>query len=171
MNRHHAGMSSAGTISAAAAAIKEAMTAAVVDPNATVASDRRSWNDAVANDALADGSDEHLEEIAGVPVSMGGADRRRRPGDHRVRPRRRAHSRVIGDASRVASRLALATNCKVLLVDYRLLPEHDIADPIADVVSVHRELVARYRRRSRAHSVRGRFVGRSAGGCCAGGIA
>ena len=60
-------MSSASTISAAAAAIKETMTAAVVDPNATVESDRRSWIDAVANAALADGSDEHLEEIAGVP--------------------------------------------------------------------------------------------------------
>ena len=36
-SRHDAGMSSARTISAAAAAIKESMTAAVVDPKATVA--------------------------------------------------------------------------------------------------------------------------------------
>ena len=136
-------MSSASTISAAAAAIKETMTAAVVDPNATVESDRRSWIDAVANAALADGSDEHLEEIAGVPcrwvAPISGGD---------LAIIVYAHGGGLTAGSSVthrefASRLALATTCKVLLVDYRLLPEHDIAEPIADVVSVHRELVAR----------------------------
>ncbi|HZY06319.1 MAG TPA: alpha/beta hydrolase, partial [Ilumatobacteraceae bacterium] len=116
-------MSSASTISAAAAAIKETMTAAVVDPNATVESDRRSWIDAVANAALADGSDEHLEEIAGVPcrwvAPISGGD---------LAIIVYAHGGGLTAGSSVthrefASRLALATSSKVLLVDYRLLPE------------------------------------------------
>ena len=136
-------MSSGSTISAAAAAIKETMTAAVVDPNTTVESDRRSWIDAVADAALADGADEHLKEIAGVPCRwvspIAG-------GDLAIIVYAHGGGLIAGSSvthREFASRLALATSCKVLLVDYRLLPEHDIAEPIADVVSVHRELIAR----------------------------
>jgi epsilon-lactone hydrolase len=136
-------MSSDNTISAAAAAIKRAITAAVVDPNSTVGADRQSWIDAVADVALADGTEEHLEEIAGVPCrwisSIVGED---------LAIIVYAHGGGLTAGSSVthrefASRLALATKCKVLLVDYRLLPEHDIVEPIADVVSVHRELLHR----------------------------
>jgi len=137
------GMSTAGTISPAAAAIKASMTAAVVDPNSTVESDRRSWIAAVADAPLAQGTVEHLEEIAGVPC------RQLSPvGGGYLATLVYAHGGGLTAGSSVthrelASRLALATSCSVLLVDYRLLPEHDITEPIADVVSVHRALVAR----------------------------
>ena len=51
-------------ISAAAAAIKRGITAAIVDPQATVESDRRAW---IAGSAPGVGTDERLEQISGVP--------------------------------------------------------------------------------------------------------
>ena len=60
-------MSPVNSLSVAAAAIKLAITAEVLDPKSTVESDRQAWIDAVADVALADGTVEHREVIAGVP--------------------------------------------------------------------------------------------------------
>ncbi|MEP7112824.1 MAG: alpha/beta hydrolase, partial [Ilumatobacteraceae bacterium] len=136
-------MSPANSLSAAAAAIKQTITAEVFDPTSTIESDRQAWIDAVADVALADGTVEHLEVLAGVPCrwvspSVGGA----------LPIIVYAHGGGLVAGSSVthrgfASRLAWVTHCHVLLVDYRLLPEHQIAEPIADVVSVYRALIAR----------------------------
>ncbi len=131
------------SLSAAAAALKLAITAEVLDPKSTVESDRQAWIDAVADVALADGALEHREVIAGVPCrwvspSLG--------EDLAIIVYAHGGGLIAGSSvthREFASRLALATYCHVLLVDYRLLPEHQIADPIADVVSVYRALVAR----------------------------
>ncbi len=147
------------SISAAAAAIKESITPAVVDPNSTVESDRQAWIDATANVALAAGASEHLETIAGVPCRW-------------VSPEVGEGLPIIvyghggglsaGSSTthrEFASRLALATGCRMLLVDYRLLPEHDIDEPLADVVDVYRSLIER----SAGASTRILFGGDSSG--------
>ena len=92
------------------------MTAAVVDPNATVESDRRSWIDAVAGAVLADGSDEHLEEIAGVPCRwvspIAG-------GELAIIVYAHGGGLTAGSSVTHAVRFpAPRADCKVLLVDY-----------------------------------------------------
>ena len=129
-------------ISAAAAAIKRTIGAETVDPEATVASDRRAWIDAVADVALSAGTRERVEHIGGVPCRWVAPTSGDAPAVIVY-----AHGGGLVAGSPVthrefASRLALATRCPVLLVDYRLLPEHGIAEPIDDVVAVHRALTA-----------------------------
>jgi epsilon-lactone hydrolase len=136
-------MSGEDSLSAAAIAIKATMSADVVDPSATVESDRAAWIDAVAGAELAIGTEELVEEIAGLPCRW-------------VSPTDRvsgativyAHGGGLVAGSAVthrefASRLAVAAVSDVVLVDFRLLPEHGIAQPIEDVVSVYRSLVVR----------------------------
>jgi epsilon-lactone hydrolase len=136
-------MSSSDRLSAEAAAIKATLTREAFDPTSTVETDRQAWLDAVADVPLADGAEERGEQIAGVQCRwvspIHGAT---------LATIVYAHGGGLTAGSSVtsrefASRLALATSCAVLLVDYRLLPEHDIAAPIADVVAVHRGLTGR----------------------------
>lgn len=135
------------SISAAAAAIKATIKPEVIDRSSTVESERQGWLDAVADAVLAAGTSERVEEIGGVPcrwVSPQHGD-----GFDAARPTIvYAHGGGLTAGSSVtsrefASRLALAVDCHVLLVDYRLLPEHDMTAPIADVVSVYRSLIDR----------------------------
>ena len=141
--RHDPGMSGGALISEEAAAIKRTIAAAIVDPQATVESDRRTWIEGVADAVLAVGTDERLEQISGVPcrwVSPIHSD------DLALIVYGHGGGLVSGSSvthREFASRLALATQCRVLLVDYRLLPEHGIGDAIADIASVYRRLVAR----------------------------
>jgi acetyl esterase/lipase len=136
-------MSEGDVISAAAAAIKRTITAASVDPLATVESDRRGWIEAVADAALAVGTEERLEQISGVWcrwVSPIVGD------DLAIVVYGHGGGLVSGSSvthREFASRLALTTQCRVLLVDYRLLPEHGIDEAIADIVAVYRGLVGR----------------------------
>jgi epsilon-lactone hydrolase len=116
------------------------MSIEVFDPSSTIESDRQAWIDAVAGAELALGTEERLESIGGVPcrwVSPTGGDS--------VATILYAHGGGLVSGSSVthrefASRLALAAVSDVLLVDYRLLPEHGIDEPIEDVMSVSRSL-------------------------------
>ena len=137
-------MSGADSISAEAAAIKATMSVEVPDPSATVESDRRAWIDAVAGVELAIGTEEHLEEISGVPCRWVSPI-----SDGTIATIVFAHGGGLVAGSSVthrelASRLALAADSDVVLVDYRLLPEHGIADSIQDLLTVHRSLMVRY---------------------------
>jgi epsilon-lactone hydrolase len=137
-------VTSAVSISPEATAIRNTMSVEVPDPSATVESDRQAWIDAVSEAELATGIEELVEDIAGVPcrwVSPTGRDS--------IATVVYAHGGGLVAGSSVthremASRLALAADSDVLLVDYRLLPEHGIAEPIEDVLSVYRSLVVRY---------------------------
>ena len=119
------------------------MSVEVPDPSATVESDRRAWLDAVAEVE----SPSALKSTSRkLPVCR--VDGFRRPAVTPSRPsctpRWRARCGLVGDPPVVASRLALAADSDVVLVDYRLLPEHGIADSIQDVMTVHRSLMGRY---------------------------
>lgn len=135
------------SISAAAAAIKQSIEPVAVDSGSSVESDRQAWIDAVADVPLAAGTHERLDEISGVPGRWVSThlDEDRDPARPIIVY---GHGGGLTAGSSItsrefASRMALAGNCHVLLVDYRLLPEHGIAAPIADVVSVYRSLVDR----------------------------
>jgi epsilon-lactone hydrolase len=136
-------MSGEDSLSAEATAIKATISADVVNPSATVESDRAAWIDAVAGVELAIGTEEVVEEIAGVPcrwVSPTGSD------SSATIVYAHGGGLVAGSAvthREFASRLAVAAVSDIVLVDYRLLPEHGIAQPIEDVVSVYRSLVIR----------------------------
>jgi acetyl esterase/lipase len=137
-------MSGAHSLSAAAAAIKQTMVVEAVDPSSTVESERRAWIDAVADAKLAIGTEEHVDEVAGVPCRWVS------PTDGQsIATIVYAHGGGLVAGSSVthrelASRLVLSASSDVLLVDYRLLPEHEIAKPIEDVVSVYRSLLVRF---------------------------
>jgi monoterpene epsilon-lactone hydrolase len=142
-------MSDANSLSAAAAAIRQTISVEVWDPSSTVEADRQAWIDAVADAQLANGTEELVEEIAGVPcrwVSPTGSDS--------TATIAYAHGGGLVSGSSIthrefASRLALAAVSDVLLIDYRLLPEHGIAQPIEDVLAVYRSLVVRFAKRQR----------------------
>jgi epsilon-lactone hydrolase len=129
------------SISAEAAAIKQSIEPEPVDPSSTVESDRQAWLDAVADVPLVAGTAERVEVIAGVPCRWISPHM---DEDFPTIVYGHGGGLTAGSSAtsrEFASRLAVATCCHVLLVDYRLLPEHDIADPIADVVAVYRWLV------------------------------
>jgi len=131
------------SISAAAATIKQSIKPEVVDPSATVESDRQTWADAVAGIPLAAGAIERVEDIDGVPCRWVSPDL---DADLPIIVYAHGGGLVAGSSvtsREFASRLALAIECHVLLVEYRLLPEHHIDQSIADVVSVHLALVGR----------------------------
>jgi epsilon-lactone hydrolase len=137
-------MSGAHSLSAAAAAIKQTMVVEAVDPSSTVESERRAWIDAVADAKLAIATEEHVDQVAGVPCRWVSPT-----GRESIATIVYAHGGGLVAGSSVthrelASRLALAASSDVLLVDYHLLPEHEIAQPIEDVLSVYRSLLVRF---------------------------
>jgi monoterpene epsilon-lactone hydrolase len=127
-----------------AAAARTGIEPEIVEPDRSVADERQAWHDAVVDLPLADGTTESVATYAGVPcrwVQVTTDDDAGRPPVIVY-----VHGGGFLSGSSVthrsfASRLALRTGCSVLLVDYRLLPEHSFPAPIDDVVTVVTELV------------------------------
>ena len=126
-----------------AAAVRAGIEPEIVEPDRTVADERQAWHDAVVDLPLADGTTESVATYAGVPCRWVRASN---DDAGRVPVIVYAHGGGFLSGSSVthrgfASRLVLRTGCSVLLVDYRLLPEHSFPAPIDDVATVITELV------------------------------
>lgn len=127
-----------------AAAVRAGIEPEIVEPDRTVVDERQAWHDAVVDLPLADGAKESMATYAGVPCRWVRVTTDDNAG--RLPVIVYAHGGGFLSGSSVthrgfASRLVLGTGCSVLLVDYRLLPEHSFPAPIDDVATVLSELV------------------------------
>lgn len=130
-------------ISAEAAAIKAGIRCELPDPDVTLEAQRARWNDAAAQTPHTPGIVTLERSIAGVACLQVTAEVNANTGAVVVY----AHGGGLTSGSPIthrefASRLALATETAVLLVDYRLLPENPISAPVDDIVAVHQSLLA-----------------------------
>ncbi len=124
-------------ISQKAALIRASLVPETVDPGWTLEAERRGWEQATSDDRLAPGTSETFDTIGGRPTlwiepdgveatsplivyAHGGGLTAGSPATHRA----------------FGSRLADVCRARVLLVDYRLLPEHPFPAPLDDVVAV-----------------------------------
>ena len=117
--------------------IRAGIVRAMVDPSTSVLDERNAWEAAAAAVPLPEWAAEELIEIGGVPC-------------------RTVRAETVGDGAPVVvynhgggfvsgsslttrvfgARLSAATGAVVVLVDYRLLPEHSFPAPLDDVVTV-----------------------------------
>jgi epsilon-lactone hydrolase len=111
-----------------------------VRADVTLEQQRREWEEYAAALLLAPGTRSEPEVIGGVPclwvVSENGCDAGAILYAH-------GGGLVTGSAvthRELASRLAAASGRRVLLVDYRLMPEHPFPAPLEDFLRVHRTL-------------------------------
>jgi acetyl esterase/lipase len=130
-------------LSQQAALIRASLVPEMVEPDLTLEAERRAWEEAARHDRLAAGTTELADTIAGRPVrwiepdgvapnapvmvyAHGGGLTTGSPSTHRA----------------FASRLAAECRTRLLLVDYRLLPDSPFPAPLDDVVAVVDELVS-----------------------------
>ena len=116
-----------------------------VRPGVSLADQRKEWADYAAKVPLVEGTRLQEEIIAGVPcVWIRSADN----GSEDRRTILYFHGGGLVDGSPVthrefASRLARTTELAVILVDYRLAPEHPFPAALDDALAVYRALVSR----------------------------
>lgn len=130
-------------ISEQAAHIRASMEAETIDPGWTVQAERQGWEQAASDDQLAPRTTEAVEMIAGVPglwIEPDGAD-----AGSPVMVYAHGGGLIAGSPTThraFASRLAVACQARLLLVDYRLLPDHPFPAPLDDVVAVVDDLAS-----------------------------
>jgi monoterpene epsilon-lactone hydrolase len=115
----------------------------LADPNYTFDDFRRIFEDWLAQFAIPDGTRFSGEDCGGVPCIWVDA-----PGSTQDRVIVHFHSGgyLMGSASGYRSFggfLAAATGCRVLLVDYRLAPEHPFPSAIQDALAVYTWLLGK----------------------------
>ena len=130
-------------ISREASLIRASIVPEVVEPGWTLGAERSGWEEATRSDRLAVGTTEHEDTVGGRPVLWivpddtpttdaiivyvhGGGLTAGSPRTHRA----------------FASRLAAGCRVRLLLVDYRLLPESAFPAPLEDVIAVVEELIS-----------------------------
>jgi epsilon-lactone hydrolase len=134
-----------------------------VPPSTTLAEQRKAWIEHARTQPLSPGTSAVAEVIDGVPCLWVRSDE---GGDDRTVVYLHGGGLVDGSAlthRELASRLARTTRHAVLLVDYRLLPEHPPEAPSQDAIRVYRSVL-----RSRGADPRQlAFGGDSSGGAVA----
>lgn len=116
-----------------------------VRPGVTIQQERKEWEDYAARLPLAEGTKIEDELIGGVPCLWV-----RNETSKSSLVIIYAHGGGLVDGSTVthrefASRLARGTRVLVLLVDYRLVPEHPLPAALDDMLSVYRALISEKR--------------------------
>jgi acetyl esterase/lipase len=132
-----------GVISPQAAAIRAGIVRATIDLSLSVLDERNAWEAAAAATPLPEWATEQLVEIGGVACRLVRAD-----GLSDTAPTivyNHGGGFVSGSSltSRVfGARMSARTGAVVVLVDYRLLPEHPFPTPLDDVAAVARACAA-----------------------------
>jgi monoterpene epsilon-lactone hydrolase len=120
-----------------AAGIRAGIVRATVDPSVSVRDERDAWEAAAAATPLPNWASEELVEIGGVPCRTVRADGVAELASRVVYSHGGGFVSGSSLTTRVfASRLSARTGAVVVLVDYRLLPEHSFPAPLDDVVAV-----------------------------------
>src|SRR5688572_19165179 len=132
-----------GVISPQAATIRAGIVRAAIDSSVSVLDERNAWEAAAAATPLPEWATEELVEVGGVACRLVRAD-----GVSDSAPTivyNHGGGFVSGSSltTRVfGARLSARTGAVVVLVDYRLLPEHPFPAPLDDVVAVARACAA-----------------------------
>jgi monoterpene epsilon-lactone hydrolase len=126
---------------AALRSIRAGLRKETVPPSTTLAEQRKAWIEHARTQALAPGTNAVEEVIDGVPCLWVRSDEG--AGEHAILY---LHGGGLVDGAalthrELASRLARTTRYAVLLVDYRLLPEHPPEAPSQDAIRVYRSLL------------------------------
>lgn len=136
-------------VSEASRQLRKGLEREVVDPGKSLAEARAEWIDAAADLELSKGCQAIGEKIAGVPCLW------LRPADvvnDQLVLYAHGGGLISGSAlthRAFASHLATAIGRQLLLVDYRLVPEHPFSAPRDDFTAVYRNLVGSARFKAR----------------------